>query len=422
MFIDRATRRDVLRAGGMAGAAWLARAAQALASRAEGESKRQPARAIIWLWMAGGPSQLETFDPHAGQPVAGGTKAIDTAIANARLAAGLPRVAERLGHAMLIRDMVSKEGDHERGAYTVKTGYRPDPTLIHPSIGAICCHKLPRGDAEIPRHISILPDRFPARGGLLGSQYDAFKTSDPAERVPDVRATVSEPRFRSRLRDAEVIETEFARGRQSAASSTLHRPMLEEARRMMTSEQLTAFDVSREPAAVRAAYGDTPFGRGCLAARRLVEVGATCVEVTLPGWDSHAKNHEIHAERTATLDPALASLLSDLAERDMLERTIVFCGGEFGRTPRINKLEGRDHWPHGFSVLVAGGGLRRGLAVGSTDPAGERVPFDAGTKVADLHATLLMALGIDPREEVMSAVGRPIKLSEGEPIARLLDV
>ena len=188
----------------------------------------------------------------------------------------------------------------------------------------------------------------------------------------------------------------------------------------MTSEQLKAFDVSLETAAGRKAYGDTPFGRGCLAARRLIEVGVRCVEVTLDGWDTHANNHELCTANKQILDPAFAALITDLRERASLwDRTIVLCGGEFGRTPKINPLDGRDHWPHGFSMALAGGRLRGGQAIGETDPDGGRKVHDP-RQVADVHATILTALGLSPSKELTSPIGRPIKLSEGTAIKELL--
>jgi uncharacterized protein (DUF1501 family) len=188
---------------------------------------------------------------------------------------------------------------------------------------------------------------------------------------------------------------------------------------MMTSEQLKAFDIAQEPLEIRREYGETPFGRACLAARRLTEVGVRCVEVTLGGWDSHVNNHEIHKSRAAELDPAFAALIRDLSRRGQLERTIVLCGGEFGRTPKINPFGGRDHWPIGYSVAIAGGGLNGGQAVGETDPEGKKEPARPAT-IADIHATVLTTLGITPGKENISPVGRPIKLSEGKVVGELM--
>jgi uncharacterized protein (DUF1501 family) len=413
------SRRGLLRLLALGGAGWLTPLAELLAREADERPGHEPAQSLIFLWLAGGPSQLETFDPHPDQPIAGDTKAIATALAGVQLAEGYPRLAEQMDRVALVRSLVSKEGDHERGTYLLKTGYRPNPTVVHPSIGAICCHQLPPGRTDIPRHISILPNQWPGLGGLLGKQYDAFKIGDPAVPVPDLKSPVGDERLARRLADLAVVEDSFNRGRRRTAGATQHRRTIDDARRMMTSDQLQAFEVSREPAALREAYGNTPFGRGCLAARRLIEVGVRCVEVTLEGWDSHVNNHEIHSRLAGTLDPALATLLADLQSRDLLASTIVVCGGEFGRTPQINRLAGRDHWPHGFSVLLAGGRLQSGVVLGKTDPAGGRT-VENPQSVADLHATLLAALGIDPRREEMAPVGRPIQLSEGQPIRLLL--
>jgi uncharacterized protein (DUF1501 family) len=410
-------RRTFLKATGLAGLSWLTPVSHLLARQAE--QSRAPAQSIILLWLAGGPSQLETFDPHPGSEAAGGTRAIPTAVKGIELAEGFEQLADQMGHVALVRSMMSKEGDHERGTYLMKTGYRPDPTVVHPSIGAICCHELPAGKTDIPRHISILPSQWPGRGGFLGDEFDAFKTDDPAQKIADLAPQVPSERDRRRVADLDVVERAFARGRQDRVGATLHRETVQSARVMMSSEQLQAFEVNREPEALRRAYGDTPFGRGCLAARRLIEVGVRCVEVTLNGWDSHADNHNIQRARVAELDPPFAALLRDLKERGLLRRTVVLCMGEFGRTPQINRLGGRDHWPNGFSVALAGGALRCGQAIGATDPEGKKNPVDPVT-VGDVHATVLKALGIDPHKVMTSPIGRTTKLSDGNPLPPLL--
>jgi uncharacterized protein (DUF1501 family) len=188
---------------------------------------------------------------------------------------------------------------------------------------------------------------------------------------------------------------------------------------MMSSEQLKAFDVSQEPASVRKAYGDTPFGRGCLAARRLIEVGVRCVEVTLSGWDTHVNNHDLHKKQLGILDPAFAALMDDLRERKLLPKTVVVCAGEFGRTPNVNPAGGRDHWPMGFSVALGGGGIRGGTVVGATDPDGKADPVQP-VAVGDLHATVLTAVGIDPARMGQTPIGRTVKFAEGKPIKALL--
>ncbi len=413
-------RRSVLKAAGFSAAGWLTPLADALAAR-DATTRGRP-RSLILLWLKGGASQLETFDPHPGSPIAHGARAIDTALPGVKLGESLVQTAELLPRLCLVRSMVGKEGDHERAVYQAKTGYQIDPSLVHPSIGAVVCHELPDTRLDIPAHISILPGQWPARGGHLGAQYDAFKIGDPTQPIPDVSARVAADRAARRLEHLDLVEQAFARGREPGLDQdrTLHREHIAQARRMMSSEQLAAFDVNEATAAERAAYGDTPFGRGCLAATRLVEAGVRCVEVTLDGWDTHANNHELQNSRAAILDTALAALIRDLIARDLLDQTLVVCGGEFGRTPKLNPLEGRDHWPDGFSFVLAGGGIRAGHVHGATDPSGaKQAPADP-VRVADLHATLMHALGIDPAYEMMTSANRPIAFSEGRVIHDLL--
>jgi Protein of unknown function (DUF1501) len=413
-------RRNFLRLAGATGLTWLTPLSQMLAREAEApKAKGKTPQSLIVLWMHGGPSQLETWDPKPGTMIAGGTGAINTAVKGVQLAPGLERVAEEMGSVALIRSMSSKEGDHERGTYTVKTGFRPDPTVIHPAIGAVLCHQLPVGQVEIPRHVSILPGPWPTRGGYLGDQFNAFRTDDPAGPVPDTKSYLPAQRDADRMKHLDVLENSFRQGRAKQADATLHQPTMLGARKMMSSEQLAAFDVSKEPLAVRKAYGDTSFGRGCLAARRLIEVGVRCVEVTLSGWDTHANNHAFCTSQLAILDPAMAALLKDLRERKLLDNTIVLCAGEFGRTPIINPAGGRDHWPSNFSVALAGGPIRGGHVIGESDPAGKADPTDA-VQVGDLHATILSAFGINPDKINQTPIGRTVPFAEGIVLKELL--
>ena len=410
-----ADRRTFLKASGITGLSWLTPLGHLLDARA-GETK-QPAQSVILLWLAGGPSQLETFDPKP--KLGGGTKSIKTSVRGVELAEGFERLAEEMADVSLVRSLVSKEGDHERGTYQLKTGYRPESTVEHASIGAVLCHELPVGETTIPRHVSILPGQWPARGGFLGGAFDAFQTGDPKGTLPDVASFAKGDRDARRVRDLDVLERAFARGRSRRSSETLHGATLDRARVMMTSEQLKAFDVRNEPASVRDEYGDTPFGRACLAARRLTEVGVRCVEVTLDGWDTHVNNHATHRKLLKTLDPAFSALIRDLRRRDRLDRTVVLCGGEFGRTPKINLAGGRDHWPTGYTMALAGGGIAGGRVIGETDSGGVKDP-EHPTAVSDVHATVLTALGLNPRKELVAATSRPVKLSEGKVLRELL--
>ncbi|MEM6690055.1 MAG: DUF1501 domain-containing protein [Planctomycetota bacterium] len=427
-------RRTLLQAG--VGAGFLSSIAQRLAVADENNKKRRHLEGrhrpknVILLWMEGGPSQLETFDPHPGSLTGGDVQAIKTSTEGLEISELLPQTAEMMHLTSLVRSVTTKEGDHERAVYNVKTGFRPDPTLKHPSIGAILCHADQRG-GDIPRHVSILPGQWPSRGGYLGPALDAFQTGDPANPVPDITSSVSQPRLRRRIDDLQnIVDREFYRGRLSGIEQnrTLHRELTASAMTMMSSEQLDAFDVTSLPTSELEAFGDTPFGRGCLAATQLVQAGVRCVEVTLSGWDTHAANHSFHETKCATLDPALASLLKRLDEQDQLDNTLVVWAGEFGRTPRINPAEGRDHWPHGFSVLLAGCGIRAGHVMGKTaaDPPADFNGDDLSKVVEnpvgieDLHATILHALDLEHDHELETSIGRPMKRSEGRILKELL--
>ncbi len=411
------SRRDFLQ---LAAALGVSFALPGLEGRAADERGSHRKKSLITLWLDGGPSQLETWDPHPGALIGGPTKAIDTKLPGLQIADLYPHVAEEIHHLSVIRSLVSKEGDHERGTYLLKTGFRPEPTLKHPSIGAILARELPDATIEIPQHVSLGDSLRPARGGFLGDEYDAFKVFDPGRNLHNMRARVQDQRQERRLANLSVISSTFRQGRGLQTERTLHQHTVEQALRMMSSEQLKAFDIEQEPVANRTAYGDTPFGRGCLVARRLVETGVRAVEVNLRGFDTHANNFEFHKSNAAILDPRFAALVRDLRERDLLESTVVLCIGEFGRTPNINPLDGRDHWPTGFSCVIGGGGIRAGVLIGATDPDGEKKDPVDPVEVADLSATILKAFGVDYERENITPIGRPMAYSKGKPLSRLL--
>jgi uncharacterized protein (DUF1501 family) len=295
--------------------------------------------------------------------------------------------------------------------------------MVHPSIGAVICNELPVDGVDIPRHVSILPGQWPARGGHLGADLDAFKVYDTLGRAGDMTARVKPSRQKNRLEGLKKVEDAFARGRRANLDkkTTLHNATIQRALDMMNSKQLGVFDVSKAPAQTRKAFGDTNFGRGCLAAVQLVGAGVRCVEVTLGGWDTHINNHEGQATKNAILDPAFAALIRELRARKLLDETIVICAGEFGRTPKINGLEGRDHWPKGFSVALAGGGFRGGHVHGATDPEGVKEEPKDPVKVADLHTTVMHLLGIDHKKKYKNLpFDRFGTLSEGDVIKGLL--
>jgi len=377
-------------------------------------------RSLITLWLSGGPSQLETWDPHPGTKIGGPTRAIKTNVPGISIASSFPTLAEQMHHVSVVRSLVSQEGDHDRATYLVKTGFRPDPTLRHPSVGAIVAHAIPHEQLDMPPVISLGYDNRLSRGGFLGGRYDALRVREPGSSNEDLKAWIARPRQQRRLSNLDVVAEAFARGRKVVVERTMHAENLTAALRMMTSDQLKAFQLEDEPEATRVAYGDSNFGRGCLVARRLVEQGVRAVEVTLQNFDTHDQNFSKHDELAPILDHAFATLLKDLHERDLLASTVVLCLGEFGRTPQINGADGRDHWPHGFSCLLGGGNLRGGVLLGATDPTGKQETPEDPVSVFDLYATVLKGLGIDPTHQVNTAIGRPIRYSDGNPIERLL--
>jgi uncharacterized protein (DUF1501 family) len=410
-------RRDLLKRVSGLGMSFALPALNVQAASRRGEERP---RSLITLWLSGGPSQLETFDPHPGTKIGGPTKAISTSIPGVDIASSFPLLADQMHHLSVIRSLVSKEGDHDRATYLVKTGFRIDPTLRHPSVGAIVAHALPNEQLEIPPVISLGYDNRLSRGGSLGGRFDALRVREPGSSSADMKAWLAEARQQRRLSNLDVVAQAFSRGRKVVVDRTMHAHNLDAALTMMNSDQLKAFRLDDEPESTRAAYGESNFGRGCLVARRLVENGVRAVEVTLQNFDTHDENFGRHRDLAAILDPALATLLSDLHDRDLLESTVVLCLGEFGRTPIINGADGRDHWPHGFSCLVGGGDLRSGVLLGATDPTGQRETPDDPIPVPDLYATVLRGLGIDPTVQVDTSIGRPIRYSDGTPIDRLL--
>ncbi len=394
-----------------------------LASKAAARRGNERARSLIVLWMNGGMSQLETWDPHPGTAAGGDTQDVATTVPDLRISSLLPQMAEQMHHCLTIRSVISKEGDHERGSAFVRSGYRPEPTLKYPTLGAIVVSQLGTGQLEIPPYISVSPRIAVPEGGYLGNVWNAFRIHHPGREVSNLEAPVSDVRQARRLDNLQLLSRSFAAAHTAAASQTLQDDLTRKALQMMQSAQLKAFRIDDEPEMLKRAYGDSEFGRGCLVARRLIETGVRVVEVTLPGFDTHISNHEGHVQQCRILDPAMSSLINDLAQRDLLQSTIVLCISEFGRTPAINPAAGRDHWPAWFSCVIAGGGFRRSAVIGATPadiPAGDPPsPTDIVT-IPEICATILDQLGIDSTQEVTTPVGRPIRFSDASPGSRLI--
>lgn len=417
------SRRDALQVILASGVSFLLPAIEGRAVE-----KRGPDRptSLITLWMGGGASQLETWDPHPESKNSEKIRSIDTTASGVQIAHLLPQMAEQMQHLSIVRSLSSKEGDHERGSYFVQTAYRPDPTVRHPSLGSILVHELPDPRIEIPNCVALCDgqDFTIPRGGYLGDEYDAFRVHDPGQNLRNMRQGVDTPRQSRRLSNLEVVSNAFRQGREARLEKSLHEQNIRRALTMMKSDQLKAFELESESKETLNRYGDTQFGRGCLVARRLIETGVRSIQVTLGGFDTHANNYEGHVSQTQILDPAFASLVKDLVDRELLASTTVLCIGEFGRTPRINPLGGRDHWPHGFSCVIGGGGLAAGRVIGSTtaDNQTDDKPIKPTNpvEIPDLYATILSRMGIEFGKELITPIGRPLKVCPGTPVEQLL--
>ncbi len=446
MFTDHLSRRDCVRlsAAGVLGGSlspWL----EGLAAETAGHPARR--RSCILLWMSGGPSQLDTFDPKSGHENGGPVKEIETSVPGIKISEYLPRVARHMDEMALVRSMSTKEGDHTRATYLMRTGYLPQGPVHYPTLGSLLSKKLGAGDAELPNFVSIAPLKVLSPGafeaGFLGPQYAPldvghaqFPGGQPAQDVArqlqvenlNRPGDVTGEQFDARLALLGDLEQDFA-GRHPGVPPQSHHAAYEQAIRMMRSKASTAFDLEMESPPLRDAYGRNGFGQGCLLARRLIERGVPFVEVSLNsvagnqflGWDTHANNFESVKKLAEVLDPGWATLLSDLKARGLLDSTLIVWMGEFGRTPRINGNQGRDHYPAAWTSVLAGGGIRGGQVVGRTGADGMRVE-ERPVAVADLLSTVCLSLGIDPTEQNMSNVGRPIRIvsPDATPIRELL--
>lgn len=416
-------RRQVL---GMIAASGLSFSLPAMSAKAANRRSNERPKSLITLWMNGGMSQLETWDPHSGSESGGETRSIKTSQPGVEISDFLPQMADQMHGVTLIRSLTSLEGDHARGAAYVKTGYRLEPTLVYPALGAIAAHQLPDPKVEIPQHVSLGGDNGFPRGGYLGNEWDAFRVFEPGRSLTNLKASVSDARLSKRTEGLDFLARQFSDSRPTAEKNTLHGDTVERALKMMSSEQLKAFELDTVPKEVLSAYGDSRFGRGCLVARRLVEVGVRSIEVSLNGFDTHVNNHAGQKTQADILDPAFATLLTELREHDLLESTIVLCISEFGRTQRINAAGGRDHWPNWFSCVAAGGGFREGLLIGETPAAiaaknaKQKPKPTAPITIPELYATIMHSMGIDWNEEIITPIGRPIRFADADPVPGLL--
>jgi Protein of unknown function (DUF1501) len=407
------SRRTFLR-GVAAGAAGTAVLGWKDAVTLNAADLRKRGMACIMLFMKGGPSQFETFDPKPGKETGGPTKAIPTAISGVQIAEYWPNVAKQLGDISLIRSMTNKEGAHPRAIHQLKTGYLPSGAVKYPSLGAVVAKEIGPSEFDLPSFVSI-GRRDTIGSGFLGMQFAPFSVPKPTQMPNNVEMPggVNTQRFNRRLNLLKDLEGDFAEagaGRQVEA----HQAVYNGAARLVQSPRLKAFDLSQEKDAVRDHYGRSPFGQGCLLARRLVETGVTFVEVESdgPDWDTHQDNFDRTKNLSGPTDQGFAALVADLKARGMLANTLVIWMGEFGRTPKINPRNGRDHFPRAFCAALAGGGIKGGRVVGATNSDGTAVA-DRPVTVPDLFTTFCQSLKINPRKENAGPLDRPIKIVDG---------
>ncbi len=417
------SRRDWLRVSAGLGASasgWF----PAFATDAAKNSQRK--RSCILLWMAGGPATIDLWDLKPGHANGGPYRQIEAA-PGLLIGEHLPQVAKHGKHLAVIRSMSTKEGDHGRGTYYMRTGNMPQGAIQFPTIGSLVSKELGDPKAELPNFIAVSPFRAFSQGafgpGFLGPKYAPLivgegnfgppqpnQNADRSLRVQDLDrpGEVSPEQAESRYEILRDMERYFMADHPNGVAKS-HATAYDRAVRLMQSVGARAFNLAEEPVKTRDAYGRNLFGQGCLLARRLVERGVPFVEVNLGGWDTHSQNFDQVKRLCNILDPAWAALMSDLDARGLLETTTIIWMGEFGRTPRINQGQGRDHFPNAWSTVLAGGGIKGGQAHGKTTADGATVDGPP-TSVPDLLGTLCHALGIDHLKTNQSNVGRPIRI------------
>ena len=384
---------------------------------AQAAELRKQQRNMILLWMDGGPSQFESFNPKPGSKNQGPTKTIDTKLSGIQFADFWPNVAKVADKISFIRSMRSGEADHFRAIKLTRTGYPINPTIAYPTWGSVVAHERYDAAFELPSFVRIGEPRIKPRdvnSGVLGAKYESFKIQQPGELPEDVRLGMPKNVLNRRLALADALDAEFEK-KDAADVVKEKRDIYNRTSRFLTSPRLNIFDLDDEPAALRDAYGRTRFGQGCLLARRLVETGVSFVEVFSygnkndAGWDTHGNGFRDTPNLCAEADPGFATLVTDLEQRGLLENTLVVWMGEFGRTPKIKKDGGRDHYAKGWLTAFAGGGIKPGQVIGATDEDGLDVT-DRPVGVQDLFMTFCHSLGMQHDREYITPEDQPLKL------------
>ena len=408
------TRRRML---GLSSATLLGMPLAQMMARA-GETKTATAEHVILFWNGGGMSHIDTWDPKPGRPVAGEFDPIDTSADGIQISSIFPTVAKQMKHAALIRSIAGTNGAHGRASYQLQTSYNQSANLIHPGIGSIVVHEKEK-IGDLPDFITISGNA--RRAGYLGQRCEAYYVGRPGAKDPYLAfpAGITQVRGNKRLDILAKMNLRNTRQLDPTQVKSVD-TATREAVNLMRSPALKSFELDKEDPKTIARYGDTDFGRGALLAKRLVETGVRFVQVNRGGFDTHNNNFPAMQAHGDLMDPALGSLIEDLAATGKLEKTMVIMLSEFGRTPRINNNAGRDHHASCFSCFMAGGGIKGGQVIGKSDEDAMQ-PADRPVNPNDLHATVCHALGIDHTKEVETPLGRPMRLvSEGaKPVMEL---
>jgi hypothetical protein len=382
--------------------------------KANQEEIKKNGKSAILLWMGGGPSTMDIWDLKPDAATGGPFRPIGTS-GDVQICEHMPLMAKQMHNMAIVRSMSTREADHMRGRYYMHTGYVPSPSMEHPSYGSVLSHQLKRDDIEIPQFVTVGGGSMGA--GFLGAQYNPFSVnSDGRIRNLDMKV---DARLIQRAYALDFLETNFINQKRGSLAKD-HQSVLKQTFNLLTSEQMEAFKIAGEPEPVKERYGDNGFGKGCLMARRLVEVGVPFIEVNLGGWDNHQNIHPtLKDNKLPVLDQGMSALVEDLEQRELLDDTAIIWMGEFSRTPRINGNAGRDHWARSWSVVVGGAGMNGGIAVGATSDDGTKVITDPYSS-QDVMASVCKALGISLSTTFTSNSGRPMKIANSGKIIKEL--
>ncbi|MCM2370172.1 DUF1501 domain-containing protein [Aporhodopirellula aestuarii] len=389
----------------------------AMAASASGSGKGN--KRMIYLFMNGAMSQLDTFDPKPDSDVQGPTGVIQTRLPGVQFSEHLPKLAAAADKLAVIRSMNSSTGAHGPGQYLMRTNYREIASTVHPGWGSWMHMIHGRIHHSLPASVHVGGGQGP---GYLGTAYAPVPVGDPDKGIENTKSPsyVTDSLFDRRMKLANVFDKSFRARTSGNIEVSGYDELYSEAIGLLRSEDLAAFDITAEPEAIREKYGKSKLGRGCLLARRLIEHGVRFVEVGYGSWDHHNELAQNMSERGAALDQALSALLEDLEQRGLLEDTLVVVGTEFGRKPKMNERAGRDHHPAAYSCVMAGGGIKAGQVYGETD-SDAFYPDRDPVSVEDFNATIGTALGLPIRKEFYSPSGRPFTIAhDGDPIKEIV--